>query len=114
MDFIRVCLWPGHEVNISAPLIGYLLAGFVLHFAGVTPDDTLHTLADLGITLMLFTIGLKLDIRSLLKAEVWAGALSHMGIWMVLFLGSPLALGRSPCRSFQTLPGKVPRCWLSC
>lgn len=71
------------------PLIGYLLAGFALNFAGVESNATLEALADLGITLMLFTIGLKLNIRDLMKTEVWASSLSHLSLWMV---GCTLAL----------------------
>lgn len=87
------------------PLIGYLLAGFLLHFMGVTPDDSLTTLADLGITLMLFTVGLKLNIRDLAKREVWAGSLTHMGLWTpilfvtLLALSGPLILGLDPLAS---------------
>ncbi|HBE91290.1 MAG TPA: potassium transporter Kef, partial [Gammaproteobacteria bacterium] len=60
------------------PLVGYLIAGFVLAAMGVTLDDTLRNFADLGVTLLLFTIGLKLRPASLLKAEVWATASLHM------------------------------------
>ena len=67
------------------PLIGYLLAGFILHFMGVEPLESLETFANMGITLMLFTIGLKLNVKDLLKTEVWASTLSHMGIWTLLF-----------------------------
>jgi len=66
------------------PLIGFLIAGFLLHFLGFEPGDNLESLADLGITLMLFTIGLKLQLSDLLKREVWAGTLSHMGLWILL------------------------------
>ncbi len=66
------------------PLIGFLIAGFLLHFLGFEPGENLEVLADLGITLMLFTIGLKLQVSDLLKREVWAGTLSHMGIWILL------------------------------
>lgn len=66
------------------PLIGYLFAGFFLHFIGIEPVPSLDTLADLGITLMLFTIGLKLNVKDLLKTEVWASTLSHMGVWTIL------------------------------
>ncbi|WP_261842987.1 cation:proton antiporter family protein [Aliamphritea ceti] len=107
MDFIWILFafmcGLGMKLISLPPLIGYLLAGFVLHFAGVTPDDTLYTLADLGITLMLFTIGLKLEVRSLLKAEVWAGALSHMGIWILLFFGVALGLGAMALPFFSDL-----------
>ncbi len=68
------------------PSIGYLVAGFALHFLGYQADTSLTTLADLGITLMLFTIGLKLNIKDLIKAEVWQGAIFHSGIWVLLSL----------------------------
>lgn len=66
------------------PLIGFLIAGFALNAAGVQPNETLNGLADVGITLMLFTIGLKLNVRDLLKREVWAGTILNMVGWMVL------------------------------
>ena len=75
------------------PLIGFLIAGFLLHFIGVVPSEALDTMANLGITLMLFTIGLKLHVVDLLKREVWASTLGHMSIWMVLLTGLILFLG---------------------
>lgn len=60
------------------PLVGFLAAGFVLNGLGYTLTPTLETLANLGVTLLLFTIGLKLDVRTLLRGEVWAGATIHM------------------------------------
>ncbi|MBB6171761.1 putative Kef-type K+ transport protein [Nocardiopsis mwathae] len=60
------------------PLVGFLLAGFVLNFLGYELTPELETLADLGVTLLLFTIGLKLDVRSLLSREVWGTATAHM------------------------------------
>ncbi|WP_286237092.1 cation:proton antiporter family protein [Neptuniibacter halophilus] len=88
MDFIWilfafVCGYSCRLINMP-PLIGYLLAGFILHFMQIEPVASLDTLADLGITLMLFTIGLKLNIKDLLRPEVWGGTLSHMGIWTLL------------------------------
>ena len=68
------------------PLVGYLLAGFMLHAVGVAPEPSLDMLADLGITLMLFTIGLKIDFRLLMKPQLWSGTFIHMGGWMILML----------------------------
>ena len=68
------------------PSIGFLLAGFILHFLGFQTNDSLQALADLGITLMLFTIGLKLNIKDLIKTEVWLGCLSHSLVWIVITL----------------------------
>ena len=96
----------GMKLISLPPLIGYLLAGFVLNFGGVTPNATLNTLADIGITLMLFTIGLKLEIKSLIKSEVWFGALSHMTIWVLLFLGVALGLGALSLPFFSDLSFK--------
>jgi len=64
------------------PSIGYLFAGFVLHFLGFEADNNLETLSNLGITLMLFTIGLKLNVKDLLKNEIWCGSLSHTALWI--------------------------------
>lgn len=68
------------------PLIGYLVAGFVLFLFGIneTSLPLLQQLASLGVTLLLFAIGLKLDIKSLFKAEVWAGSSLHL-IGSVMF-----------------------------
>ena len=70
------------------PLIGYLVAGFVLFLFGIDESSLplLEQLAELGVTLLLFAIGLKLDIRSLFKAEVWAGSSLHMMGSMLFFI----------------------------
>lgn len=65
------------------PSIGFLSAGFILNIMGVEASDSLQVLADLGITLMLFTIGLKLNIKDLIKTEVWLGCLSQTLLWLV-------------------------------
>jgi predicted Kef-type K+ transport protein len=65
------------------PSIGYLASGFILHFLGYSASPELHVLANLGITLMLFTIGLKLNVRDLAKNEVWLGCISHTLIWLI-------------------------------
>jgi glutathione-regulated potassium-efflux system ancillary protein KefC len=71
------------------PLIGFLLAGFALNWAGAEGGRFLHEISDLGVTLLLFSIGLKLRIEKLLKPQVWGVALAHMGL-MVLLLASLL------------------------
>ncbi len=76
-------------------LIGYLGAGFVLHELGAASGDLLVNLAELGVTLLLFTIGLKLEPRKLLLTRVWGTTLMHMallqlGFMAVLFLVDPL------------------------
>lgn len=53
------------------PLVGFLAAGFVLNGLGHIQVPQVEILADLGVTLLLFAIGLKLDVRTLLAKEVW-------------------------------------------
>jgi predicted Kef-type K+ transport protein len=69
------------------PMVGYLLCGFVLNFSGVYDHDRLTMIGDLGVTLLLFTIGLKLDLRSLLRPVIWAGTTLHTAI-VVAVLGT--------------------------
>jgi glutathione-regulated potassium-efflux system ancillary protein KefC len=69
------------------PMVGFLLAGFVLNAFGVASGDMLQKLADLGITLLLFTVGLKLDLKSLARPQVWGTTLIHMSIITSLFGG---------------------------
>ncbi|MGF1682580.1 cation:proton antiporter [Photobacterium minamisatsumaniensis] len=59
------------------PLVGFLVAGFALNTAGYESTNILSSLADLGVTLLLFTIGLKLDVKTLLSKEIWGGATLH-------------------------------------
>ncbi|MBL0712561.1 MAG: cation:proton antiporter [Desulfosarcina sp.] len=46
------------------PLIGFLAAGFVLNALGAEGGTFLQEIADLGVTLLLFCIGLKLRVKS--------------------------------------------------
>lgn len=88
MDFIWIffafiCGLTAKTVNLP-PSIGFLIAGFALNFFGYQADDSLTILSNLGITLMLFTIGLKLNVKSLFKSEVWLTSASHTLIWLVV------------------------------
>ncbi len=84
------------------PLVGFLAAGFALNAMGFERTPMLDTIANLGVTLLLFTIGLKLDIRTLMRGEVWGSATLHIvgstlvlaGVLFVLkSLGLALASG---------------------
>ncbi|MDW7709837.1 MAG: cation:proton antiporter family protein [Deferrisomatales bacterium] len=67
------------------PLVGFLVAGFLLNALGAEGGDTLQKVADLGVTLLLFTIGLKLKVKSLLRPEIWAGTSLHMLATVLVF-----------------------------
>lgn len=74
-------------------MIGFLAAGFILNFFGFTEGSlALDAIADMGITLLLFTIGLKLDLKSLTRPEIWAGTSIHV-IFCILFFGGAVMAG---------------------
>jgi predicted Kef-type K+ transport protein len=75
------------------PLVGFLTAGFFLNFMGYDAGDMLHKLADVGILLLLFSIGLKVQVKKLMRPQVWATACIHMGITTVVLGGVVFALG---------------------
>ncbi len=60
------------------PMLGYLVAGFLLHSLPIESGEVLDTVANAGVTLLLFTIGLKLKIRELAAPQVWGVASVHM------------------------------------
>ncbi len=73
------------KINLP-PLIGFLVAGFALNLAGFTDGGiALEAAADLGVMLLLFTIGLKLNIRSLLKPEIWMATVIQMTVMTIIF-----------------------------
>ncbi|MCO4784359.1 MAG: cation:proton antiporter [Marinomonas atlantica] len=100
--FAFICGLAVKLVNLP-PLIGFLAAGFILNFMQVQPSSVLEHLSDLGITLMLFCIGLKLHVKDLLKREVWASTLGHMGAWTILLIGLVSLLGLAGLQAFEVL-----------
>ena len=74
------------------PLVGFLIAGFALNIVGVEGNETLDWIADFGIWLLLFSIGLKLKVKSLLRPEIWATASLHMLIIVIVFGSGIFAL----------------------
>jgi len=70
------------------PLIGFIGAGFILKGMGMTSGFmALEAIANIGVMVMLFTIGLKLHVKSLLKPEIWATTTIHTVFTVVVFGG---------------------------
>ena len=67
------------------PLVGFLAAGFLLNTQGVAGGEMLQKLADLGVTLLLFTVGLKLNLQTLARPQVWAVTGLHTSIVVIVF-----------------------------
>lgn len=67
------------------PMLGFLIAGFVLQALGFENSPSIERVANLGILLLLFTIGLKLNIKSLFRKHVWQGGAVHMLFTVIIF-----------------------------
>ena len=73
-------------------MISFLATGFILNSLGFTEGSlALDTITDMGITLLLFTIGLKLDLKSLTRPEIWAGTSIHVLFCILFFCGVIMA-----------------------
>ena len=106
------------------PLLGFLAAGFGLELLGesealrdaiagalsglgvttlpdLRPDASLRELADIGVLLLLFTIGLKLEVRSILRPEVWGVTLLHAGATTLAFAALALGAGAAGLALFS-------------
>ncbi len=73
------------------PLVGFLGAGFFVNAVGPKfgmPANTgpiLEYLANLGVLMLLFTIGLKLKLRQIAEPQVVGGALIHFVLSILIF-----------------------------
>lgn len=60
------------------PMVGFLAAGFALEALGFRADQALHDLSELGVKLLLFALGLKLDLSSFRRPALVGGSIAHM------------------------------------
>jgi predicted Kef-type K+ transport protein len=72
------------------PLVGYLAAGFALNALGAYTGRSydggaaLEHIAHLGVMLLLFTVGLKLRLRSVVQPEVMGTSLLHAALTCII------------------------------
>lgn len=66
------------------PLVGYLVAGFLLAGAGIRETTFLHQIAEIGVLLLLFSVGLKLRLKDLLDPRVLLSGGLHLGLFAAL------------------------------
>lgn len=95
MDFVLlaiafVCGLVSQQFKLP-PLVGFLVAGFVLQLMGKEGGETISAVSDLGVTLLLFSIGLKLRVKNLLRPEIWGGTTLHALLIILLF--APIIYG---------------------
>ena len=60
------------------PLVGFLISGFVFSSMGMERAPLLEDLAHAGVLLLLFAVGLKLRLKTLMRFEVWGTAVAHL------------------------------------
>ena len=101
-----VCGFAVRQIGLP-PLVGLLMAGFALKALGAEGGEFLKQIADLGVTLLLFSIGLKFKVKSLLQPEIWAGTTLHMALTIVLFSGALVALSGTGIALFAPLDLKL-------
>lgn len=100
------------------PVVGYLLAGFLLGVfgqqLGFEGGSTLHEWAEVGLLLLLFAVGLKMRVATLLRPEVWAVGSVHVVLFTLgiclfsgLVWGAGVALGLGLAFSSTVLAVKV-------
>jgi len=89
------------------PLVGFLATGFMLNYLGIVSGEMLQKLADLGITLLLFTVGLKLKLKVLIRPQVWAVTALHVSIIIALFGAAIFALALMNLPLFSGLDLKL-------
>ncbi len=80
------------------PLVGFLIAGFAVNAFGPPlglPDNSgaiLKHVAHLGVLLLLFTVGLKLQLSQMVQPQVAGGAISHFAITSALLAAGLMAV----------------------
>lgn len=85
------------RTSLPAPL-GFMLVGILVGpnaFALIRNMHDVEILAEIGVALLLFTIGLHFSLREILSMGrlVWGGGTAQVGITMLLVAGSALLLG---------------------
>src|SRR5262245_34841097 len=73
-------------------VLGYLVTGMIIGpytppFSLVADLHSIHTLAELGIVLLLFSLGLEFDLKKLRRVGIVAGLAATLEILFMLWLG---------------------------
>ena len=89
------------------PLVGFLATGFILNYLGIGSGEMLQKLADLGVTLLLFTVGLKLNLKVLIRPQVWTVTLLHIATIISIFGVIIFALALTGISLFEGLDLKT-------
>ncbi|MDO8446142.1 MAG: cation:proton antiporter [Deltaproteobacteria bacterium] len=75
-------------------VLGEVIAGIIVGpslFGFIQPDETFHLLAEIGILLLLFEVGLETDVGQIIKVGVQSTLVAVTGVAVPFFLGFWLA-----------------------
>ncbi len=75
------------------PLVGYLLAGLVLSYFGYEAGNMLKEISHLGVLFLLFTVGLHIRLKNILRADILGVGLTHLTISTLIFTPIGLIFG---------------------
>lgn len=75
------------------PLVGYLAAGLLLSAFGYETGEMLKEIAHLGVIFLLFTVGLHIRIKNLLRIDILGVGLTHLIISTAIFTPICFAFG---------------------
>lgn len=75
------------------PLVGYLAAGLGLSLFGYEEGEMLREIAHLGVIFLLFTVGLHIRIKNILRTEVFGVGIVHLVISTLIFTPVSLYFG---------------------
>lgn len=67
------------------PLVGYLVAGLALSIAGYEGGEMLKEISHLGVLFLLFTVGLHIQLKNILRFDILGVSLSHLFISTLIF-----------------------------
>ncbi|MBK8698787.1 MAG: cation:proton antiporter [Saprospiraceae bacterium] len=91
-------------------LIGFLFTGLLLNYFEMDKGNAgniIEALADLGVMLLLFTIGLKIKVNTVFQPMIWIPASINMVVSVVLAGGFVFLLGLTGLQTFAGLDMKA-------
>src|SRR6056297_1819186 len=78
------------------PLVGYLAAGLLLSAFSYEAGDMLKEISHLGVIFLLFTVGLHIRLKNILRFDILGVSLSHLLLSVLIFTPVSLAFGFEP------------------
>ncbi len=75
------------------PLVGYLVAGLALAVYGYEAGDMLKEISHLGVVFLLFTVGLHIRLKNIIRFDILGIGLTHLLISTAIFIPITLYFG---------------------